>query len=233
MTVGGAGVNHGSTSLAHEQCEGHARRRGLRRAAAGDHGRHDSARTSASMPASSPGASTSRRPRCARRSRELEADGLVEKLPLKGYRTTDLLDEAGAHRPVRTATAAGARQRRAGGGATAMPTTRPVSAAEIELARSAIGQPDAYSVLVAARRAAARQDLPRRAQRDRPAGVRAHALSPAHVPPGLHRLVRRRTPWTSTRLSRTPSSRGMPWPPKPRCDGTSSSRAERLLRVFD
>jgi DNA-binding GntR family transcriptional regulator len=76
----------------------------------------------------------------------LEADGLVEKHPLKGYRTTDLLREQELielfelRLLLEPGSAAKAADRRSAVEAEDLRS-------EIELARSAIGQPDAYSVL--------------------------------------------------------------------------------------
>jgi DNA-binding GntR family transcriptional regulator len=76
----------------------------------------------------------------------LEADGLVEKHPLKGYRTTDLLREQELidlfelRLLLEPGSAAKAADRRS---AAEVDDLRN----EIELARSAIGEPDAYSVL--------------------------------------------------------------------------------------
>ena len=77
---------------------------------------------------------------------KLESDGLVEKHPLKGYRTTDLLAEQELidlfelRLLLEPGSAARAAERRQSGDSAGL-------RAEIELARSAIGQPDAYSVL--------------------------------------------------------------------------------------
>src|SRR6478736_195931 len=76
----------------------------------------------------------------------LESDGLVEKHPLKGYRTTDLLAEQELidlfelRLLLEPGTAARAAERRQAEDSAGLRR-------EIELARSAIGQPDAYSVL--------------------------------------------------------------------------------------
>lgn len=76
----------------------------------------------------------------------LEADGLVEKLPLKGYRTTDLLEKQELvdlfelRLLLEPGSAARAAERRHGDDSADLRR-------EIELARSAIGKPDAYSVL--------------------------------------------------------------------------------------
>jgi len=76
----------------------------------------------------------------------LEADGLVEKLPLKGYRTTDLLEKQELidlfelRLLLEPGSAARAAERRHADDSADLRR-------EIELARSAIGQPDAYSVL--------------------------------------------------------------------------------------
>ena len=77
---------------------------------------------------------------------KLESDGLVEKHPLKGYRTTDLLAEQELvdlfelRLLLEPGSAARAAERRQSADSAALRR-------EIELARSAIGQPDAYSVL--------------------------------------------------------------------------------------
>ena len=76
----------------------------------------------------------------------LESDGLVEKHPLKGYRTTDLLAEQELidlfelRLLLEPGTAARAAERRQAEDSAGLRR-------EIELARSAIGRPDAYSVL--------------------------------------------------------------------------------------
>jgi DNA-binding GntR family transcriptional regulator len=76
----------------------------------------------------------------------LESDGLVEKHPLKGYRTTDLLAEQQLidlfelRLLLEPGSAARAAERRQAEDSADLRR-------EIELARSAIGQPDAYSVL--------------------------------------------------------------------------------------
>ena len=77
---------------------------------------------------------------------KLESDGLVEKHPLKGYRTTDLLAEQELvdlfelRLLLEPGSAARAAERRQSADSAALRR-------EIELARSAIGRPDAYSVL--------------------------------------------------------------------------------------
>lgn len=76
----------------------------------------------------------------------LESDGLVEKHPLKGYRTTDLLAEQELidlfelRLLLEPGSAARAAERR-------NPEDSAELRREIELARSAIDEPDAYSVL--------------------------------------------------------------------------------------
>ena len=76
----------------------------------------------------------------------LESDGLVEKHPLKGYRTTDLLAEQELidlfelRLLLEPGTAARAAERRHTEDSAGLRR-------EIELARAAIGRPDAYSVL--------------------------------------------------------------------------------------
>lgn len=76
----------------------------------------------------------------------LESDGLVEKHPLKGYRTTDLLarqelvDLFELRLLLEPGTAARAAERRSAADAAEL-------SAEIDLARIAVGQPDAYAVL--------------------------------------------------------------------------------------
>lgn len=76
----------------------------------------------------------------------LESDGLVEKHPLKGYRTTDLLarqelvDLFELRLLLEPGTAARAAERRSAADAAEF-------SAEIDLARIAVGQPDAYAVL--------------------------------------------------------------------------------------
>jgi len=76
----------------------------------------------------------------------LESDGLVEKHPLKGYRTTDLLarqelvDLFELRLLLEPGTAARAAERRSSADAADL-------AAEIEFARVAVHQPDAYAVL--------------------------------------------------------------------------------------
>jgi len=76
----------------------------------------------------------------------LESDGLVEKHPLKGYRTTDLLgrqelvDLFELRLLLEPGSAARAAERRSAADAADL-------GREIDLARSAIGKPDAYSVL--------------------------------------------------------------------------------------
>jgi len=76
----------------------------------------------------------------------LESDGLVEKHPLKGYRTTDLLERQELvdlfelRLLLEPGTAARAAERRVAADAAEL-------SAEIDLARIAVNEPDAYAVL--------------------------------------------------------------------------------------
>ena len=154
----------------------------------------------------------------------LESDGLVEKHPLKGYRTTDLLAEQELIdlfelRLLLEPGSSRARRR--------APAGRGLGRASPRDRAGAFRDRPARRILraVTARRPPARHGLPCRAQRDRAAGLRAHALPSAHLPPRLQPARTSPTPWTSTPPSRTPSSPETRRRQKPRCGGTSSSPA--------